>query len=66
MEDNKTGIGYEFGNTEALKQVLIYVYENPNIIISMKKYCLDVAYKYTPENSMNMILKKMNYCEEML
>lgn len=66
VEDNKTGIGYEFGNTEALKQVLIHIYENPNRIMEMKKHCLDVAYKYTPENSMNIILKKMNCCEEML
>ncbi len=51
--DRVTGIGYEFNNVTALKEVLKEIYICPEKIICMKYNCLKEAKKYNP----NVVIK---------
>lgn len=50
-----TGLGYEFKNVNALKEILKNIVKNPEKIISMKKNCLAESEKYNP----NVVMKKI-------
>lgn len=49
VEDGRTGIGYEFCDTEALIKVLLELAEDPQKLNEMKLYCLQKAKGYTPD-----------------
>lgn len=55
--EGKTGLGYSFGDKEALKELLEKIITHPNILVSMKKTCIHKAYEYTPEYVMNKLKK---------
>lgn len=51
IDDNVTGIGYEFANNEELIKVLENIAANPFLILSMKKNCLLKAEEFTAEQA---------------
>lgn len=59
VDDGETGYGYEFGNTEALKQMLSEVAENPDKITNLKENCLKKAQDYMPQKAIDILLQKM-------
>ena len=56
IDDEETGIGFEFGNTNAFREVLERIAKNPCIIIEMKKNCIAKAYNYLPSS----VIPKIN------
>lgn len=59
VDDSVTGYGYEFGNTEALKQMLSEIAETPDKITDLKENCLQKAWVYTPETAVQPLLQRM-------
>ena len=59
VDDGVTGIGYEFSNTDALRQILSEVAENPAKITDLKENCLQKARDYTPEAALQILLQRM-------
>lgn len=47
IQSGYNGISYDFDNPELLKDILLKVINEPNIIISMKENCLKESEKYT-------------------
>lgn len=58
IEDNITGIGYEFGNDDALVEVLENVQRNPQEVIAMKEACLRKAEEFSPRTIVGGFIKK--------
>ncbi len=58
VDDGKTGIGYEFDNREAFKNVLLNVAQNPKVILDMKPNCVEKAKNYLPETATDEITEK--------
>ena len=54
--DKHTGYGYQFGNTDELRNLLLQIAKNPNMIISLKKNCLHKAKSFLPENAMRPLI----------
>ncbi len=46
VDDGVTGIGYDFGNAEELKEILLKVAENPETLLDKKENCLEKAREY--------------------
>lgn len=59
VDNGITGIGYEFGNQEALLQVLHRIAQKPNEITDMKRNCIAAAGRYLPANALQVILREM-------
>ncbi len=53
--DSRTGIGYEFANTEDLEEVLVEIMNNPVIIMKLRQNCLNEAEKYDIKKSINIL-----------
>lgn len=47
VDDEITGFGYEFGNTESLESLLLKIFENPQLIIRLKNNCVLKAQEFT-------------------
>ncbi len=56
VDDQKSGIGYEFANTDALISVLKEAADNPGIITDMKGYCIRKAQEFMPCNAITPML----------
>lgn len=61
VDEGVTGIGYEFGNNEAMEKELKNVAVNPDLIIEMKSKCLIKAKSFTPETAIKNLLRKIMY-----
>lgn len=48
VEDGRTGIGYDFGDTGQLTEVLMTLADHCETILEMKKNCLEKAENYLP------------------
>lgn len=59
IEENVTGIGFEFNNWEQLYQILINIVNNPLIINNMRKSCLNKSRSYLPYNIISIILEEL-------
>ena len=58
VDDNITGVGYEFNNSSALKGLLIEISQKPTMISILRKNCLKKAEDYLPQNAVgNLKLK---------
>lgn len=56
IDDGETGIGYEFENLKSLVNSLELICNDPQIIINMKRFCIEKANKYSPNQViMNLI-----------
>ena len=53
--NQEVGITYKFGDDNALLDALKFAVENPNLIMSMKKACINEAKKYTKESVLDQI-----------
>ena len=58
IEDNITGIGYEFGNDEALIDILETVKCDPQKLIDMKENCLRKAKEFSPNAIVGSFIQK--------
>ncbi|MBQ4518414.1 MAG: glycosyltransferase [Clostridia bacterium] len=52
VEENITGVGYEFLNVEALNEILLNVAENEDMMNQMKSACIQKAEAFLPENAL--------------
>lgn len=59
VDDNLTGIGYSFGDVDALKEILLQVAKDPQSIIKLKKNCLKKAESYLPHNVMPILVDRL-------
>lgn len=59
VDECKSGIGYEFGNTEDLVCVLKKIAEDPAVIIDMKSYCVGKADMYLPVNAIIPMIERI-------
>lgn len=55
VEDTVTGYVYEFGNDDALKNIIAH---NPDKILNLKKNCLKRAHDFLPEKALFLSLTK--------
>ncbi len=55
IDEGVTGFGYEFGNVEALKSLLLRIAMNPKMILSLKKNCVRQAAKYQPDTVIKIL-----------
>lgn len=60
IDDNVTGIGYEFSNNKELEGILLNIAKHPEIILKMKKKCLNKAEEFTPDAAIQKILEGMD------
>ncbi len=58
VEDNITGIGYEFGSDKALRETLEMIERNPQIVINMKEACLRKSKSYLPKVVVGRFIEK--------
>lgn len=58
IEDNITGIGYEFGNDEALIDTLETIRHDPQKLIDMKEACLRKAKEFSPRVIVGSFIQK--------
>lgn len=59
IDDAKSGFGYEFGNTQALIEVLQHISKYPDIILNMKEYCVHKAHDFLPQNAISHMISFM-------
>lgn len=59
IEHGKTGIVYPFGETDALKDILMEVTAEPERIYAMKENCLAGAKQYLPEAGIEILLSRL-------
>lgn len=59
LDDGYNGYTYEFNHPELLKNRIIELIENPNMVCSIRKNCLEEAMKYSEKTVINDILKDM-------
>ncbi len=59
VQENKTGMGYEFGNIGELITLLLKLADNPNMMVRMKTDCLKKASVYLPKKNIERIIKKV-------
>ena len=60
VEEGKTGVGYEFGNADALAKQLFALASDPAAFNAMKPNCLQKAQEYTPFAAMEVLSRKIN------
>ena len=59
IDNGQTGWGYEFGNGEALRQMLESIADKPEMVTALKQNCLKKAQDYTPEKAVEVLLQRM-------
>lgn len=59
IDEGVTGLGYEFGNNEALISLLKHVAEHPLEIIEMKKNCVKKAKMFLPDEVVKTLVDKI-------
>ena len=59
VEDGLSGIGYSMGNIDELVSILVKIAKKPELILNMKKYCLQKAKLYTPEIILAILKEKL-------
>lgn len=56
VSEGKTGLGYELEALDELESILIDVKEKPQLIINMKKNCIEEAKRYSADNVINELV----------
>lgn len=64
IEDGITGIGYPFGDNNALISILTDAVTNPELLLDMKRKCLQKVKAYNPEEIIKIMIEKLKnqYC----
>lgn len=59
IDDNITGLGYEFDNYNEFKQVLENISKNPQTILKLKYQCIKKAQGYLPQNVLSALINNI-------
>lgn len=59
IDDGQTGWGYEFGNADALRQMLESIADKPEMVTGLKENCLKKAQDYTPQKAVEVLLQRI-------
>ena len=59
IEDSYTGIGVDFGQVESLCKRLEEIAEAPEVLMRLKRNCLQRAVSYIPENAVRVLVNKL-------
>ena len=59
VDDNVTGIGYEFDSQDGLLKALEYIADNPEVLLNMRNNCLEKFKNYLPEEAMQPLISRM-------
>lgn len=59
IEDNVTGISYEFNNSKDLFDKACYLIDNPQKVMEMKRNCFIESKKYTADFAMKILLDNL-------
>ena len=59
VQDQKNGLIFEFANFDDFYKKLSFIYENPQVLIDMKPFCLSCAEAYMPQRVMGTMLTRM-------
>ena len=59
VEENVTGLGYEFGNAKDLTEKLLYAQENAGDLDFMKIDCLEYSKKFLPEKVIEVLTERL-------
>lgn len=59
IDENESGIGYKFGDKNALKETLLYCVDNIQKINNMKKYCLSKSEEFNIEQAMKILFSNL-------
>ena len=59
VAEDETGYGYDFGDQKAFHQLLERCAIEPAMILQLKENCLNEAKKFTPENALGVLMRKM-------
>ena len=59
IDEGVTGVGYEFGSYDALKEKLEKVAETPNTLLSMRESCIKKASDYRGDSLIHMTAEKL-------
>ena len=57
IDDEKSGIGYSFGDRSALKNVLLKLLSGPQVLNDMKITCLDKAQAFETHNVLGCLIQ---------
>lgn len=60
VEDGKSGLGYEFGNSNNLFEILLEIANKPDTINVFKIYCLSQAKGYIPQSVVGEFIKYLS------
>lgn len=60
VDENSTGVGYDFGDTKGLVDILLSIAQEPCVINDMKKNCLKKANSFLPKNSIELMTTYLN------
>ncbi len=56
VNESITGYTFEFCDNESFENLLLFLSENPELLVSMKKKCLEKAYQYSTEKVINKFI----------
>lgn len=57
VDEGETGVGYEFNNEKHFEEILLNAEKNPQILLDMKKTCINKAKNYTPEKATRIMVE---------
>lgn len=60
VDENKTGLGYDFNNQEGLYQILKSIYTNTSEFMSMKIQCLKKSHNYESKSVIKKIINNLD------
>ena len=58
VDDDITGVGYDFDNVVQFEDVLLGIMQNPKKLLDMKENCIRKANDYIPESTIQIMIQK--------
>lgn len=58
VDEGETGIGYSFGDLNQMKDALLHIAENPELLTPMRYHCLQKAKMYQPQEVIKILLSQ--------
>ena len=59
VDDNKTGLGYEFDDVRQLESILVSIIDNPQKLERLKEECIKKAQQYQPHIAIQPLLNNL-------
>lgn len=59
VDDDITGVGYDFDNVEQFEEILLTVAQNPKKLLDIKENCIRKAKDYIPESTIQSMIQKI-------